>query len=366
MERNPPSARRYADLLDETADPQLSRLVGELDAAYGAAEPPAPMRAAIGQALRQHAARAQTQRPARRGQWWPGVRLPRRAVTVTAGIVLAALVLGGGAFAAEPYLSTLFNFEPGTQQVLALKLAQQVNVAQQLDGFTVTVEKVYADANNVIVAYVVKMPGSGGYTSAGLMNPVLSTDQGTLGPGGIGWGAANQGTSQANLLFFDASSITGSPSQLQAHLSASGLVAQVDGGKPDVHSVNVPGALTFDFTVAFHPGRVAVPHQSVTVHGQTVTLERVVVTVSETRVYLSGIAPDWAIGTLEVDGWTSDPGGNPSGGPIGAGIASNGQTVISYGDALYDKHGTWTLTVSYAHNAQATQGGPWIFHFDVP
>jgi hypothetical protein len=366
MKPNAQSSSRYADLLDETSDPELARLVSTLDAAYRAAEPPAPMRAAIGQALRQHAARAQAQRRVRQRPWWPHVRMPRRAVTVTASIVLAALILGGGAFAVEPYLSSLFNFEPGTQQVLDLKLAEQVNVSQRVGGFTVTVDKAYADANNVIVAYTVKMPAHGGYTSAMLVNPVLNTDQGTLEPGGKGYGAPNQGTSQANLLFFDASSITGTPSQLQVHLSADGLMAQASGGKPDAHQVNVPGALAFDFTLAFHPGRVATPHQSVTVHGQTVTLERVVVTVSETRVYLSGISPDWAIGTLEVDGWTSDPDRNPSGGPIGAGLTANGQTVISYGDALFDKHGTWTLTVFYAHNAQAPQGGPWVFHFDVP
>lgn len=366
MMPNPQSARRYPDLLDDTSDPALARLVGALDTAYTSPEPPAPMRAAIGHALRQQATHASSPRAARATSWWPSARLPRRAVVVTASILLAALILGGGAFAVEPYLANLFNMEPGTQQVLALKLAQPVHVTQQLDGFTVTVEKVYADANNVLVAYVVTLPAGGGYTSAMLVDPVASTDQGTLGPGGMGFGAANQGTSQANMLFFDASSITGTPSQLQVHLTASGLGAIADGGKSDAHQVNIPGALSFDFTVAFHPGRVATPHQRVTVHGQTVTLERVVVTVSETRVYLSGIASQWAIGTLTVDGWTSDPFQNPGGGTITSGRAANGQTFISYFDALYDKHGAWTLTVSDAHNAQAPQGGPWVFHFDVP
>ncbi len=366
MAPNSSFSRRYSDLLDEPGDPELARLVGDLDAAYAAAEPSEPVRAAIGQALRQHAASARSVRASRAGPWWPGFRLPRRVVVVTAGILLAALVLGGAAYAVEPLLSSLFHFEPGTQQVLDLKLAQPVNIARTLDGFTVTVERVYADSNNVIVAYIVKMPSRGGYTDASLTNTVLSTDQGQLAPGRVAYGSANQGNSQGNLLFFDASSITGAPGQLHLHLSAQGLSAEVDGGKPDVHFVNVPGTLAFDFTVTFHAGRVAEPHQRVTVGGQTVTLERVVVTVSETRVYLSGIAPEWAIATLTVGGWTSDPFQNPGGGPIGVGVAPNGQTVVSYGDALYDKHGTWTLTVSYAHNARAPQGGPWIFHFDVP
>ncbi len=137
-------------------------------------------------------------------------------------------------------------------------------------------------------------------------------------------------------------------------------------GSPDVRPFQVTGPLVFDFTVTFHPGRIAEPHQSVTVGGQTVTLERVVVTVSETRVYLRGIKPDWVIGTLSVGGWTSDPFRNPQGGPIGAGATPDGLTVISYADALYDKHGEWTLVVSYANNSQAPHGGPWTFHFVVP
>ncbi len=139
-------------------------------------------------------------------------------------------------------------------------------------------------------------------------------------------------------------------------------------GSPDARQFQVSGQLVFDFTVAFHPERIAEPHQSITVGGQTVALERVVVvvTVSETRVYLRGIDPSWVIGTLSVDGWTSDPNRNPQGGQIGSGTAADGTTVISYADALYDKHGEWTLVVSYANNGQAPNGGPWTFHFNMP
>ena len=49
-----------------------------------------------------------------------------------------------------------------------------------------------------------------------------------------------------------------------------------------------------------------------------------------------------------------------------AGIASDGSTVISYGDTLYNKYGVWTLVVSYANNSQAPKSGPWAFHFVVP
>lgn len=44
--------------------------------------------------------------------------------------------------------------------------------------------------------------------------------------------------------------------------------------------------LTYDFTLPFHPGRILTLHQVVNANGHPLTLERVVVTPSETRLYI--------------------------------------------------------------------------------
>jgi hypothetical protein len=359
MEREQQLVERYPELLDERSDREVVRLVGDLDAVYGADRPPAHLASAIARTVNERAARHGS-RPASLLR----VRLPRRA-TIAAALVLAAVLLAGSAYALEPLLNGVFNMEPGTQQIIELNLAQRVHISRALGGFTVTIERVYADSNRVVIGYSVATPPGHGY-SVDFMDPVLTTPDGTALPAGGGMGSGNVGNTQGNVLFFDASGIDGSPEALQLHLVAQGLGGMEHAGSPDVRPFQIAGLLAFDLTVPFHPGRVAEPHRSVTVGGQTVTLERVVVTVSETRVYLRGIQPDWVIGTLTVGSWTSDPGGNPQGGPIGAGIAPDGLTVISYGDALYDRHGEWTLVVSYANNSQAPKGGPWTFHFALP
>jgi hypothetical protein len=371
MEREQQLAERYPDLLDERSDPRLMQLVGDLDAVYGTGQPPAHLAPAIAQTFHERAA-AHSPRPPfplplwRRGHGrGPARWLPRRAATVAAALVLAAVVLAGSAYALVPLLNSVFNMEPGTQQLIELNLAQRVHISRPLGGFMVTVERVYADSNRVVIGYTVATPPGHGY-SVDLVDPVLTTQDGTALPGGSGMGSGNVGNMEGNVLFFDASGITGNPTSLSLHLVAQGLGGNEFAGSPNVRPFQVSGRLAFDFTVTFHPGRIAEPHQSVTVGGQTVTLERVVVTVSQTRVYLRGIDPTWVIGTLSVNGWTSDPFRNPQGGPIGASATPDGLTVISYGDALYDKHGEWTLVVSYANNNQAPKGGPWTFHFVVP
>lgn len=365
MEPNTQIYRRYPDLLGERGDPAMTYVIGELDAAYNTAEPPATLRTDLARAVRE---RAEARQPDTRqaGGGWSRLRLPRRASVIVAAVLAAVLALGAGAYALEPLISQVFRMEPGTQQILEMKLAQSVHVTRSLGGFTMTVEKVYADSNRVVVGYTVQAPPDHAYSGVSLVNAILTTDQGGVLPGSTAFGSGETNHQEAEVAFFDASSITGNPSALQLHLTGDGLGGNVDAGSPSVHPFQVLGALAFDFSVAFHPGRIAEPHQSVTVHGVTMRLERVIVTRTETRIYLSGATSDGLYGTLSVDGWTSDPDQNHAldttgSGPIGTEAGPNGETIIHFDDALYDKHGEWTLVAAYAGSA-----GAWSFHFDVP
>jgi len=281
-------------------------------------------------------------------------------------LMLSLVLLGGAAFAVEPLLKQVFNMEPGTQQLLELKLAQDVHLVRQMDGFTVTIEKVYADSNRVVIGYTVATPPNHGYAMS-LLDPVLTTADRLTLAGGDFMGTGIQNNAQATIAFFDTSQITGTPSSLQLHLTARGLGGMEDAGSPTVHPYQVLGQLDFDFMVAFHPGHITAPHETVSVGGQSMTLERIVVTPSQVRVYLrlDGEDASWLYGTLTIGDWNSTPGqGNH--GPQGVGSTADGLTVLTYDDSIYDKHGVGTLVVAYANNAQAPHGGPWTFHFTLP
>lgn len=364
MERKQRLNERYSDLLGEQPDAALSRLIDDLDATYTAAMPPAHLGQASGQTLRERAASGRRLPVPLRRVSSPR-RAPRRLVTVAASLLLAGVVLAGTVYAIEPILSRALDLDPGTQQILKDNQYQVLDVTHTIGGTTLTVQRAYADANRIIIGYTTtKQPGSSD-NPASHDEFVLMTQDGTVLPSRGGAGYRDPGQAEASVISYDAASITGNLREVRLRLE-----------------VRAPEVATwsFDFSLPFHPGRVAVPRQSVTANGGTATLERVVVTPSETRVYLRGVG-DYPIAKLSVGGWLG--GWDSERGPVGV-ITSwttpDGLTVISYAAALSNRHGDWTLTVSLAGNiavaqpastgtsSQAIQptGGPWTFHFDVP
>jgi len=157
------------------------------------------------------------------------------------------------------------------------------------------------------------------------------------------------------------------------------------------------GPWRFTFTVPVIPARVADVHQAVTVTGQphllrqgtpvatgappaqplTITLERVIVTPSETRVILTLPASagqsgsDWSpIVHLSGPGWDSRNGarGAAGGGPVGDGVV-----MFTVHADNYDRPDDWQVTVDELVAFDSTPGvaqqlrvaGPWVFHLTV-
>src|SRR5262249_48506704 len=120
MEPNSSLATRYTDVLCERDDPDLLRLVADLEELHSAAGPSAAARGTIAPALRAKAAGgsgATTSRYASSARWGRTMRwAARRPLAAVALLVLALVLLGGTAFAVEPLLTQVFNMEPGTQQ----------------------------------------------------------------------------------------------------------------------------------------------------------------------------------------------------------------------------------------------------------
>lgn len=347
----------------DALDPQLSRLERDLDLLLRMPRPPAHLSFAAVEVAhqrrvsRRHAGAAQ--RPRMSGAPPRPVHRLGRAVAIA---LVAVLVLSGVAYAGEPLLNRVLRADPGTQQILDSGLFTEVGVSHALGAATVTIERAYADANRVVLGYTLTRAAGVLRSESPTIQLKLGLRDGTLLPERAAAGYASSLPSDVQVVSYDAAAITGSPSLVPLRLTA-----QASEG----------GTWTFDFSLPFHAGRVAQPHQRVTAGGGTATLERIVLTPSEMRVYLAGVG-EYAITRLSIggwlDGWDSDHG---SVGPVTSWTTDDGQTAISFPAALYQRHGEWTLDVSLdpnivtarsAHDASPPPptGGPWKFQFVVP
>lgn len=370
---------RYPDLLGEQADADLLALVGDLDAAYSAPEPPAHLTLAAALAQRERAPQ-----PRRHALWprrfQPALRLPRRVSVVAAALALAVVLTAGSVFA-YPLIQHIFDPNPGLTQIMQNPLLyQDVNASQSVGGFTLTVNKAYADANKVVIGYTVTEDSDPQAQVA--YQPKLTAKE------GITFHPRIFGVSQAGKILFTSfdvlSAIAGNPGQLHLHLEVDGWKPLPDPsvmsppGQPTPKPAAVPSQpITVDFSVPFHPGRVVNLHQAVTVNGKTLILERVVVTPSETRLYLRGVGYGLWLTTnplLSVGGWNSDqlkaPGNDWSDGifiwPTDDQEPTQAMMAVNFDTSLFDKHGTWTLTINKISASGQSVPGPWTFDFVVP
>lgn len=376
--------QEYPDLLDGDPDASLLHLVGEMDSISSVITSPQYVTNATVRALKVRA----NETPHR--GWGlrldPSRRLPHRLSTAMA-VMLVALALGGAGYAAWTVLEQAF-YQPslGTEHILEQSLGTKLSMSQSLDGFTVTVRRVYADPNQIVIAYTLAGPPGrtfnhihawGEYDETPGMrvasSPVLTDDQGRKFQGG---GAPVQSGVEdgvtAGLLLYDGAGIRNNPKELKVRLKIGELSAYEALGEDRFRDVTVNGPFLFDLMIPVDPGRAAEVHQTVESGGAKATLERAVTSATGTRVLLRGVGPN-----AQVIVRVGDVGMplNPM-----PGLAQPTQwspdsqwEYISSG-SLMDQHGEWTVVVQPGAavpphvdpNATKVEGGPWTFRFQVP
>lgn len=306
-------AERDADLLDDAYTPDMARLSAALDKAY-AGTPPPHLDAVMLRALHERATAPRWPAP-RRWQRWPVVVL---------GLTLLGAALLAGAVFAVSLIEHAFELNQGAIDVFSF--STPVNLSTSGGGYTLTVQRAYADANNVIVAYTLTTKAGG---RADFNNPLLTDARGVSLPliTDVGGGAVR-------LADYNADRIKSPSGKIRLH-----LVAPIKGLAP------------LSFAVPSTAGRQVEPHQAVTVKGKTLTLERVVATASAMRLYLSGpLAAATTTVDLRVDGHAITE---------HLGWSSAGKSVHGF-DPIDPAYKDATATV------HAWQGGPWTFHFTLP
>ncbi len=238
-----------------------------------------------------------------------------------------------------------------------------LNITKTINGGTFIINAVYADSNQVLLSctqlYSANNAPARSHHSP--MNVTLITQQGIQLPE----------TSQASMFdakamfendifFFDASAVSPRTRTLNLHLQTPLQIGTATGSN-----------LTASFSAPFHPGRIANLNQTVTVNGIAITLQKVVVTATETRLYVlskrlqmgyTQTSPySLTVGNVYVSRFNeAEPILSPGKSSPVSGI------ILSEDTSLMDVQGQWTLKITSGAMSGGSGNGTWIFHFTVP
>lgn len=383
MSENRSARRIHPNLADGNTSAEID-MINDLDALYMAPEPPAHLNASITWAIRERAAE---RRKAPRPQRWfdPGRWMPRRLATVAVSL-LAVVILAGAGYAGLPVLQEAFNMNTGTDEIITSDLGSEVHVSQTVDGFTVTVERVYADPHQIVIGYTIQGPEGRQFNhimawseyedepAGRAIAPLLTDMQGNEIHGGLApQGPGMQDGVAAGLLTFDGTVIPDDEVEIDVRLRIKRLSAYERLGNDRFQEVVVDGPMVFELTIPVVPGRVANLNQSVEAGGSTATLVRFVTTATGTRVSLQGVGPNADV-RLMVDGDTYRLRPEERVAPPTRWERDSTWQYVT-GTSLEDKQGNWVLSVApggpvvpASIDPLATQatGGPWEFRFVVP
>ena len=307
-------------------------------------------------------------RPAasRRSRLRARLRPGRRVIAV--GLAAAAIALGG----ANGSLQGLYFFLAGPFDT-PWHRGTSVGLSQTVDGYTVTIDRAYADATRLALAIsVVDERERAGTTELAAYSTIVTDEAGLYESGG---GAISRpdGAYAAVGVAWKQPPILPLPSGPRAlHVVLPFIMVRGDAmPPPDADAigwtpwVRVPGPWTFDFEIDVDGGTSIEPATMAERDGITVSVPRVIAAPSVVRIEMriGGELPEgtwWPIGEVLHDGRTLRF--------VATSTEADGSVVIQTDAGVDDPSGRWTIHVSEIQGGPADERvtGPWILEFDVP
>lgn len=338
-------------------------------------------------------------------------RRQTRRGPLAAALVLALVAIFALVFAEASVHRA--SFGPDTRTPHGLPITS-VNITKSFEGMTLHLRSAYADANNIYLWGTTDIPGNmderlappSSYwdielsTSDGTSIPIADANSGPVSPMPLPGATPPTVRELQTFYHFLGSGVPGRPTSL--HLTLRLTPPQ---GFPHV---TVPRTGTqdppteFTFTVPFYAGQVVNLGQTATSHGYSMTLDRLVITPSETRAYFKPSTAMPRASELHVAGQVyraatgsslkSGGGGSaivfdsalqagyqaavatfsaqprPTGSPQSSGvIISSGFLPPPGFESLVGKSGVWTLKITQGfREATGEFEGDWEFQFVVP
>lgn len=367
--------QRYPDLFEGQEDPEFYQLVEDLDAAYHA--PISPQRS-MWSLIQARSRPPHSTKVAASPIQWLATRpsWSARSLGVMAALLAVLIVVGTVYAAISPFLRQVLFSRPATHSLVQNNLFSTISQSRTVAGVTITIEAAYADTNELIIASTII--SADGHTilwnensvpnhnQMSVLRIVVSTkdgavlgdtDSGKLRVGSSAWQFADKYRG-AQAFYVNTDGIIGNPQQLD-------IQVKMDVGTGAAfRTPKVLGSTTFDFSVPFHSGGIIKLGQKQTTDGETITLQRAVITPSAVRIFISGQQP-WeqarmfaAVNVPQESRNYDAQSGSPQ---------DDGSFLFTFSDSLLSgKHGTWTITITEREEHVGGKIRTWIFHFNVP
>jgi hypothetical protein len=318
-------------------------------------------------------ARSIARRPNAAGMRAAPRRLGRSRLTVAVALVVGLVLAAATAYAGITLLQAVTASDPGAAAVYQQNLGEALNLSQTRGGVTLTLERAYADVNRVMITYQVRPAGTksifdGFATSTG--QPAVTDSRGQVLAGYDAFFQTDPQTNESvGIVVYDAEIAVKNVQELSLRVSVPGLRMRDRSGEP-----TTVGPFAFTFAVPVASGQTITLDKAVTVRGVVVTLDRVVASASETRVYLRSsiaFAPVEPYLTARITGTGYDTRTavvTGAAGLVALGStfhAPDGEEVVTFNNTVFGRHGNFTLTID-SIGADERIAGPWAFPFAVP
>ena len=313
-----------------------------------------------------------------------GMRLNKRFTTRLAVAVIAVLTIGVGAvLAVNAILQQFIGYDAGLNAVFTAGSGIELNQSQTVGNYTVNLEWANADNHRLTIGFTVSgFACTADYVVCDIGVKVF--DQNGREIPMIDGRADDSQPARTYLYNFDLSSITANETVSAFQLQVTPYGMTNEGPDPDQpglirgHTVTLSEPITLNFSVPMS-GEVRVYNtpQSATDENITMTLRRVTVSPSQTRVAICFVPPtserSWTtIPHLTTDG-TEVVGGGAT--DFVSGIGESSGEICNehlYNAAMFDYTGNWQLEITELvgfgsrGNDQQRILGSWIFRFQVP
>ncbi len=323
----------------------------------------------------------------------------RLSVRATVALI-AVLTIGiGVVIAMNTVLQQFIDYDAGLKAIYEQGLGHEIGISQTHDGYTVTLEWAYADGNRLTVAYIIEDISGRQYTElsndvyrlrvrdTGAEIPFLQGMSALIDENGegVGWGETDVVPTSSRVFktrTHDLSAIeVGNRSTLDLHLEVgiygltSPLPSQVTIEQFEAMKEKPEGIFTFDFSIALvDEQRVLETQMRVTDQNIAVTLERVTVSPSQTRVIVCFLTPDPARQWTAIPQLTTAEGEVPGGGGVRPFLDGDESCQdYTYFAGMFNYVGEWRLEIteligfgSGGGNDQQRISGSWVFEFVVP
>lgn len=297
-----------------------------------------------------------------------GSRLrPGRRVALL-GLVAATIALGG----ANGNLQALYFMLAGPFDT-PWHRGTSVGVSQTLDGYTVTIDRAYADATRLALAIsVVDELERAGTTQVAAFSTVVSDATGEYTSGGGAVSTPDGAYAAVNVAWKQPPVLPLPSGPREVHVVLPFIMVRGDETPPpDADAADwtpwvlVPGPWTFDFEIDVDGGTAVEPDATVERDGITVSVPRLIVASSVVRI------------EMRIDGDLASGGWSPIGEVHHEGrtlrfvllsLEPDGSVVIQTDAGVDDPSGRWTVSVAEIQGGPADERvtGPWILEFDVP